>query len=191
MRRAGAGGAAGASSGNLPSSEKGASSLGERGGGVMSSGAAGEATGVFGVVGSMARSVCSGVSEPVSENSDVEPTDSRFVRGEAPAGEKAPELRSVLTARTGDGDGCGFGAGDLAGASALLTSLRPRRRSGNVAMAAVTAARRPKGGEAGDETAATLAAFFSSVWQGESETAGSGLSAIAPWNAGDCIIVLD
>ena len=173
MRRAGAGGAAGASSGNLPSSEKGASSLGVRGGGVMSSGAAGEATGVFGVVGAMARSVCSGVSEPVSENSEVEP----------------PELRSVLTARTGDGDGCGFGAGDLAGASALLTSLRPRRRSGNVAMAAVTAARRPKGGDAGDETAATLALFFSSTSHGDSATAGSGLSAMAPWKAGDCIML--
>ena len=175
MRRAGAGGAAGASSGNLPSSEKGASSLGVRGGGVMSSGAAGEATGVFGVVGAMARSVCSGVSEPVSENSEVEPPERR--------------LRSVLTARTGDGDGCGFGAGDLAGASALLTSLRPRRRSGNVAMAAVTAARRPKGGDAGDETAATLALFFSSTSHGDSATAGSGLSAMAPWKAGDCIML--
>ena len=56
-------------------------------------------------------------------------------------------------------------------------------------MAAVTAARRPKGGEAGDETAATLALFFSSTSHGDSATAGSGLSAMAPWKAGDCIML--
>jgi hypothetical protein len=116
--------------------------------------------------------------------------DSRRVRGESPAGEKALEWRSARTARTGEGDAFGFGDG-LAG-RALLTSLRPRRRSGNVAMAAATAARRPNGGEPGvpgDIMAVMVTPFFSSAHGENSGVAGSGLSAIAPWKAGDWYIM--
>lgn len=192
-------GATSSSSGTLPSSEKGASSGATRGGGVVRPARfAGEATGVVGSTGSeMTRSVCSGVAEPVSEksaepvseNSAAESMDSRRVRRESPAGEKAPLWRSARTARTGEGDA--FGLGDGLAGSELLTSLRPRRRSGNVAMAAATAARRPNGGEPGipGDIAVIFTPFFSSTLHGEnSGVAGSGLSA-APWKAGDWYIM--